>query len=127
MYKRLSLILILAILFIFVTSVVVFADQIGNYCYCNRDQYGCWVTEEDGRRSYIMFWSEEIKNNFIGKDKPAVVCDPPDGNGRVMELHPIPIQTMPDPQPQPEPQPEPVPQPEPQPEPGAQPEPQPEG
>ena len=51
-------------------------DQNGNDRYCNRDQYGCWVTEEDGRRSYIMFWSEEAKNFFIGKDKTAVVCDP---------------------------------------------------
>jgi len=68
------------ILFLLVISAAVSADQDGNYRYCNRDQYGCWVTEDDGRRSYIMFWSEEIKNNFIGKDKRAVICDPPESN-----------------------------------------------
>ncbi len=63
----------------------VMADQDGNYRYCNRDQYGCWITEEDGRRSYIMFWSEEIRKNFIG-DKPAVVCPVPEENSATMEL-----------------------------------------
>ena len=63
-------------------------DQSGNYRYCNSDQYGCWVTTDDGGKNYIMFWSEENRELFMGKDKSAVVCPPPEDNGRMMELEP---------------------------------------
>ena len=113
MYKRLLLIFVTAILFIFVISTVVLADQLGSFRYCNQDQYGCWVTEEDGRRSYIMFWSEEIKNNFIGKDKQAVICNPPDSHGGEMKLEKAPKHAVPKPNPVP-PEPDPTPYPEPE-------------
>ena len=66
-------------------------NQDGNYRYCNQDQYGCWVTEEDGSRSYIMFWSEEIKNSFIGKDRTVVICDPPQNNNNRIDFEPQPV------------------------------------
>ena len=78
--------LLLTALLSFCTAL---ADQDGNFRYCNRDQYGCWITEEDGRRSYIMFWSEEIRQNFMGP-KPAVVCPPPDDNLPILELGEVP-------------------------------------
>ncbi len=86
----------------------VLADRDGNYYYCNSDQYGCWVTAEDGSRSYIMFWSEEAKMYFMG-NKPAVVCPPPEDNSRTMELgevpqaHPERKPVRPDPTPIPDP------------------------
>ncbi len=89
MFKRFLMAFVTAILFLLLLSAVVLADQNGNYRYCNMDQYGCWITEEDGRRSYIMFWSDEIRENFIG-NKPAVVCPHPEGNEPTMELAPSP-------------------------------------
>ena len=128
MYKRLLIFIITAILFFFIINAVVLADQDGNHRYCNTDQYGCWVTEEDGRRSYIIFWSEEAKNFFMGKDKRAIICDPPADNANAMKLHPAPEEAAPKQKPTPDPvppkpDPTPVP-PEPDPNPGPQPEPE---
>ena len=47
--------LVFALLFSF-SSVL--ADNDGRDSWCNSDQYGCWVTDEDGGHCYIMFWSE---------------------------------------------------------------------
>ncbi len=55
--------LVLTMLFSFCT---VFADQDGNNCWCNIDDYGCWNTGEDGGKSYIMFWSEESRQYIMG-------------------------------------------------------------
>ena len=44
----------------------VFADQNGRACWCNIDKYGCWVTAEDGGKSYIMFWTEEARQYIMG-------------------------------------------------------------
>ena len=48
------------------TFAAVFADQNGRACWCNSDNYGCWVTAEDGGKSYIMFWSEEARQYVMG-------------------------------------------------------------
>ena len=48
------------------TFAAVFADQNGHACWCNSDNYGCWVTAEDGGKSYIMFWSEEARQYVMG-------------------------------------------------------------
>ena len=55
--------LVLTMLLSFCT---VFADQDGNSCWCNIDDYGCWNTGEDGGKSYIMFWSEESRQYIMG-------------------------------------------------------------
>ena len=43
-----------------------FADQDGRNCWCNIDEYGCWITNEDGGKTYIMFWSEEARLYIMG-------------------------------------------------------------
>lgn len=61
---------------IFVLSVilcvfaVVSADQDGNDNWCNIDSYGCWVTNEDGGKDYLMFWSENARQYFMGDSTP---------------------------------------------------------
>lgn len=56
-----------AMLCLAVLTVSVFADQEGNNRWCNIDQYGCWVTDEDtGGQNYVMFWSEEARQYFMG-------------------------------------------------------------
>ena len=49
------------------------ADQDGNKRWCNSDQYGCWITGDDGGQSYIMFWSESARELFMGADSKAPV------------------------------------------------------
>ncbi len=44
----------------------VLADQDGRNCWCNIDEYGCWITDEDGGKNYIMFWSEEARVYIMG-------------------------------------------------------------
>ena len=61
MYLLAAVLLIL--LFSFCT---VFADQIGNKCWCNIDQSGCWITGETGGKIYIMFWTEEARRSIMG-------------------------------------------------------------
>lgn len=56
----------LMILTLMLSFSAVLADQDGNARWCNMDQYGCWVTAEDGGKSYIMFWSEESRKYFMG-------------------------------------------------------------
>ena len=55
--------LLLTLLFSFGT---VFADQDGRNCWCNIDEYGCWVTEDDGGQTYLMFWSETARRYIMG-------------------------------------------------------------
>ena len=63
---------ILAFLAVTLLAVPAFADQNGNDSWCNSDQYGCWVTDEDGGKCYIMFWSEESRAYFMGgKSNPG--------------------------------------------------------
>ena len=51
-------------------STNVFADQEGNDNWCNIDSYGCWVTNEDNGKDYLMFWSESARQYFMGDSTP---------------------------------------------------------
>lgn len=76
--------LVFALLFSF-SSVL--ADNDGRDSWCNSDQYGCWVTDEDGGQCYIMFWSEEARAWFMGgHSKPGelVVSKPELDNGKLI-------------------------------------------
>ena len=64
------------ILVLMVSFSVVLADQDGNARWCNSDQYGCWVTGEDGGQCYIMFWSESARELFMGPGSKAPLGDP---------------------------------------------------
>ncbi len=54
------------ILVLMASFTVVLADQDGNDCWCNVDKDGCWVTNEEGGRDYLMFWSEASRKFFMG-------------------------------------------------------------
>ena len=64
------------ILVLMASFTAVLADQEGNYRWCNSDQYGCWVTNEEGGQDYIMFWSESARELFMGPGSNVVVADP---------------------------------------------------
>ena len=63
MKKIVFCVLLLTLLLSFCT---VFADQDGRNCWCNIDEYGCWITGEDSGKTYIMFWSEEARLYIMG-------------------------------------------------------------
>ena len=65
MNKKLMFVLF-AMLMMAVMTVSVSADQLANDRWCNSDQYGCWVTGDDGAQDYIMFWSESARDLFMG-------------------------------------------------------------
>ncbi len=92
--KRIIVLLVAAILTLMFLAASVSADQNGNDRWCNSDEYGCWVTEENGGKSYIMFWSEEARAFFMGgKSKPGtlVTRKPDTPGGRFgMEEAPVP-------------------------------------
>ena len=90
MAKKIVLLLTLAVLMLSFTAV--FADQDGHDCWCNSDEYGCWVTDEDGGKCYIMFWSEEARAFFMGdKSKPGtLVTEKPDPAGGRFKMDPAP-------------------------------------
>lgn len=77
--KKKVLFVLFAILMMAVMTVSVSADQDGYDRYCNSDQYGCWVTGDEGQQIYIMFWSEEAREFFMGPGSNAVVTDPVPG------------------------------------------------
>ena len=84
MAKKIVMLLTFAVLILSFTAV--FADQNGNARWCNSDEYGCWVTGEDGGKCYIMFWSEDARAYFMGgKSRPgALVTNKPTApNGRM--------------------------------------------
>ena len=82
------LFVLFAILMMAVMTASVSADQLANDRWCNSDQYGCWVTGDDGAQDYIMFWSESAREYFMGPGSNAVVTDPvPAGK---MSLDPAP-------------------------------------
>ncbi|MBQ6517480.1 MAG: hypothetical protein IJI14_02095 [Anaerolineaceae bacterium] len=70
MNKKTLFVVLLAMLCLAVFTVSVSADQDGLENWCNIDQYGCWVTGDEGEQNYIMFWSEETRQYFMG-DKTA--------------------------------------------------------
>ncbi|MBQ6481198.1 MAG: hypothetical protein IJI45_08785 [Anaerolineaceae bacterium] len=67
------------VLFLLITAIclvsfsAVLADQEGNRRWCNSDQYGCWVTDENGGQSYLMFFSESARDLFMGPGSSAPV------------------------------------------------------
>ena len=73
--KKKSLIFCFVILIAAFAAVTVFADQDAYERYCHIDHYGCWETNEEGGKDYIMFWSEEARAYFMGPDSNAVVTD----------------------------------------------------
>lgn len=75
MNKKLMFVLF-AVLMMAVMTVSVSADQLANDRWCNSDQYGCWVTGDNGAQDYIMFWSESAREYFMGPGSNAVVTDP---------------------------------------------------
>ena len=78
MKKMAFLFVVLALLFSF---AAVFAEQDGYNCWCNVDQYGCWITNESGGQDYLMFWSESARQFFMGSSTPPYkdVTVQPDG------------------------------------------------
>ncbi len=54
-----------------------FYDQDGNSVWCNKDSYGCWVTDADGGQMYIMFWSEAARDYIMGpgSNAPITITD----------------------------------------------------
>ena len=84
-----KLVLMLLAVFCLAFCSAALADQEGNSYWCNSDQYGCWVTGEDGGQSYIMFWSESARDLFMGPGSKACVAKPyPAGK---MPLDPPPV------------------------------------
>lgn len=65
-FKLLFLTLFALILF----PAAAMADQDGNAIWCNMDAYGCWVYNEDGGQDYLMFWSEDARQYFMGDSTP---------------------------------------------------------
>ena len=79
-------VLIVMIFILMLAASAVFADNEGEKSFCNEDQYGCWVFDEDGKQIYIMFWSEEARAFFMGgfsKPGELVVEKPNTGDGRL--------------------------------------------
>ncbi len=55
--------LLLILLF---TVGAVISDQDGRNAWCNIDDYGCWITNEEDGKTYIMFWSEDARRYIMG-------------------------------------------------------------
>lgn len=94
MQRKYTILVLFVLLSAALLSMSVYADQDGNARWCNSDEYGCWVTGEDGGKSYIMFWSEEARAYFMGsKSAPGslVTVKPNTPGGRFdVEAAPIP-------------------------------------
>ena len=75
MAKKMLLAVLFAVMLLAALTVSVSADQDGNSCWCNNDQYGCWITGEKGGRDYIMFWSESARDFIMGKGSKAPIVD----------------------------------------------------
>ncbi|MBQ6502660.1 MAG: hypothetical protein IJI57_01955 [Flexilinea sp.] len=75
MNKKSFFVVLLAMLCLAVFTVSVYADQLANDRWCNSDQYGCWVTGDDGAQDYIMFWSESAREYFMGPGSNAPVVE----------------------------------------------------
>ena len=69
------LFVLFAVLMMAVMTVSVSADQDAYDRFCNMDQYGCWNTNDEGGKDYIMFWSESARDYFMGPGSNAVVTD----------------------------------------------------
>ena len=74
MKKTLCILLFVVMMLICMTAAV-YADQDGASCWCNNDQYGCWITGEKGGRDYIMFWTESARDYIMGKGSKAPIVE----------------------------------------------------
>ena len=72
---RKTIFILLAVMTVLTTVAAVSADQEGNSCWCNNDQYGCWITGEKGGKDYIMFWSESARDYIMGPGFKAPLAD----------------------------------------------------
>ena len=88
MKKNTLFVVLFAVLMMAVLTLSVSADQVGNKRWCNIDQYGCWVTEENGGQSYIMFWSESSCEYFMGKPCNATIAPRLPGGEMPLEAAP---------------------------------------
>ena len=75
MAKKMLLAVLFAVMLLAALTVSVSADQDGNSCWCNNDQYGCWITGEKGGRDYIMFWNESARDYIMGKGSKAPIVE----------------------------------------------------
>ena len=66
MNKRTLFVVLFAMLCLALSAMTVLADQDGGDRWCNMDQYGCWVTGDEGEQIYISFWTEEARKYFMG-------------------------------------------------------------
>lgn len=66
MNKNKLFVVLFALLCLAALSLSASANQVGNDRSCNIDQYGCWIDAEDGGHNYIMFWTEEAREFFMG-------------------------------------------------------------
>ena len=64
MMKKIVFCALLLILLFTVGAVI--SDQDGRNAWCNIDDYGCWITNEEDGKTYIMFWSEEARRYIMG-------------------------------------------------------------
>ena len=68
--KKIPVLFLLLFVFVLAIASVVSADQEGNDNWCNIDSYGCWVTNEDNGKDYLMVWSESARQYFMGDSTP---------------------------------------------------------
>ena len=73
MRKKALGIVLFVLLCLTAITISVSADQEGSSCWCNVDQHGCWITGENGGKSYIMFWSESSRDYIMGKGSKAPI------------------------------------------------------
>ena len=72
----LTLVLIIAALSVMSVSAAPhgrYYDQSGSKYWCYVDNYGCWITGENGGKEYIMFWSEASADFIMGPNSGAPI------------------------------------------------------
>ena len=75
MTNKILFVVLFAMLLLTALTISVSADQDGKSCWCNNDQYGCWITGEKGGRNYIMFWNESARDYIMGKGSKAPIVE----------------------------------------------------
>ena len=71
-----TLVLIIAALSVMSVSAAPhgrYYDQSGSKYWCYVDNYGCWITGENGGKEYIMFWSEASADFIMGPNSGAPI------------------------------------------------------
>ena len=87
--KRTLLLFVLVAAILSMTMVAsAYYDQNGTKRWCNTDADGCWVTNEDGGKDYIMFWSEASREKYMGTGSDAPIA-PKYAGGEMSLLAPL--------------------------------------